>query len=172
MAFFEPNWTQVVNDLGPSLYKYFQARCGLGLADDLTQECLLLLYRKHQSNDYDATRGNLRMFAYGIAKFLVLESLRKQSVNKSDSDDHLKNIAADATLDETIGTSQNQRMIRKAIETLSPIQQECLYLMMDDELSMDQIASVCGIPTNTVKSHIHRAKTELKEILSPLMEDL
>ncbi len=172
MAFFEPDWTHVVNDLGPSLYKYFQARCGLRIADDLTQECLLLLYRKHQAKEFDPARGNLRMFAYGLAKNLVLESFRRDASRSQHTDDELSKLTSESSLDEGIAARQKQILIRNAISTLAPVQQECLYLMMDDELSMDQIATVCEIPTNTVKSHIHRAKTTLKEILSPLMENL
>lgn len=167
MISVEPNWNQVVSDLSPGLYKYFQSRVSKTLSDDLTQECLLRLYRKYTDGDFNASKGSLRMFAYGIARFVLLEALKTKNHEELESD----LISDDSSLESDLLKKQIAFNLRKGIQQLSPIQQECLCLMMDEQLSMEQIAIIAGIPINTVKSHIFRSKEQLKVHLSPMMED-
>jgi RNA polymerase sigma factor (sigma-70 family) len=163
----EPPCDQVVRDLGPSLFKYFQGRAGQIAADDLTQECLLRLFRKCRGGEWNESLGSLRMFAYGIARNVALEFQRIPVFSEQGLDQVLEPHSMEEAMDEKWA----QRRLRLAIQELAPIQQECIFLMMDEELSMEQIAGVVGVPVNTVKSHIHRAKLSLKEKLSPEVED-
>ncbi|HEY8271625.1 MAG TPA: sigma factor-like helix-turn-helix DNA-binding protein, partial [Pseudobdellovibrionaceae bacterium] len=55
--------------------------------------------------------------------------------------------------------------LRWAICRLKPIEQELILLMIDEEMSLDQMALALGLPVGTVKSHIHRAKDKLRQIM-------
>lgn len=54
-------------------------------------------------------------------------------------------------------------MVTKAIGLLSPDDAEIITLFYKVEQSLDEIAKILGLETNTVKVRLHRARTRLKE---------
>jgi DNA-directed RNA polymerase specialized sigma24 family protein len=68
------NWESIIIELGPRLYRHFCVRFSDEQADDLTQESLIRLVQKVESGAFDSSKGNLRMYAFGIAHFIALES--------------------------------------------------------------------------------------------------
>lgn len=72
------DWDALADDLGPRLYRYFVFR-GYGAdSGDLVQTVLLRLVEKVRDGSYDAGRGNVRQFAYGIAGHVAHEARRSQ----------------------------------------------------------------------------------------------
>ena len=55
------------------------------------------------------------------------------------------------------------RLIRDIIDSLSDIQRACVIGFYYNEQKQDEIAQELGIPVNTVKSHLNRAKAKIKE---------
>jgi RNA polymerase sigma-70 factor (ECF subfamily) len=55
--------------------------------------------------------------------------------------------------------------IRGALERLDPAHQEVLMLREYEQLSYDDIADALGVPVNTVRSRLFRARAELKALL-------
>ena len=55
------------------------------------------------------------------------------------------------------------------MEQLPPEQREVLQLRLDQELSLEEIGQITGLPEGTVKSRLHRARLALKEILAKVM---
>jgi RNA polymerase sigma-70 factor (ECF subfamily) len=60
--------------------------------------------------------------------------------------------------------------LNAAIDRLTGIQKTTVLLFYKDELSLEEISSVLEIPVNTVKSHLHRARNSLKQIITQNME--
>lgn len=60
---------------------------------------------------------------------------------------------------------QDQALLRRAIDDLSPVQKTVLLLFHQDELSLEEISAIAEMPLNTVKSHLFRARRTLKERL-------
>jgi RNA polymerase sigma-70 factor, ECF subfamily len=67
--------------------------------------------------------------------------------------------------DEMASGKQVERIVQRAILELEPSFRECLVLRDVEDLSYDDIASITGLPEGTVKSRIHRARAQLKEIV-------
>jgi RNA polymerase sigma-70 factor (ECF subfamily) len=57
--------------------------------------------------------------------------------------------------------------VRAAIAQLDEEHREILLLREYEELSYDEIAAVAGLPVNTVRSRLFRARLALKELLVP-----
>lgn len=161
----------MVQDLSPALYRYFGASFPLSLAEECVQETLIRLVQKIDNGDYDASRGSIRMYMYGIAHFVKLEAKRNHSnlflhghysefVHQDNSDLH-----------QNLEQKQNLEALRNAIQQLSEIQQEVLHLYLDEELTLEAIGTLLNLPSGTVKSHIFRAKENLKELLAKYMEE-
>jgi RNA polymerase sigma-70 factor (ECF subfamily) len=60
---------------------------------------------------------------------------------------------------------QVERIVQRAILELEPSFRECLVLRDVEDLSYEEIESITGLPAGTVKSRIHRARAQLKQIV-------
>jgi len=54
-------------------------------------------------------------------------------------------------------------MVNKAIAMLGPDDAEVITLFYKAEQTLDEIAQILGVETNTAKVRLHRARTRLKE---------
>lgn len=90
----------------------------------------------------------------------------KQYILLSEEDDTLEELAADEELipETLMQDREKQRLIRKIIDTeLTPIQRLCVIAYYYNEQKQSEIARELGIPENTVKTHLARAKARIKE---------
>ena len=62
-------------------------------------------------------------------------------------------------------TSEQQIDLATAIRGLPPIHRAVVHLFYREELSVEEIATVLGIPAGTVKSRLHHARDALKRLL-------
>lgn len=158
------NWDELVRDIGPRLYRYFCARFSSADAADLTQESLIRLVRKVQQGQFNTQKGSLAAYAFGIAYYVGLEF--KSSPFTLVEDKVLNDIPHDSMgADDRLIKAQDGVQARQALLQLPLRQQQTLALMIDEELTMEQIAQILGVPEGTVKSDIYRAKQSLREIL-------
>jgi RNA polymerase sigma-70 factor, ECF subfamily len=67
--------------------------------------------------------------------------------------------------DEMASGKQVERIVQEAIAELEPSFRECLILRDVEDLSYEDIVEITGLPEGTVKSRIHRARAQLKEIV-------
>lgn len=163
------NWSQVISDIGPRLYRYFCASFAPQQASDLTQETLIRLVTKYEHGAYDPAQGTLLMFAYGIARLVRLEAWKSLPTEDPSGDPRDFDHRSDPHAVDSPGLEAElqARRLRQAIETLGEPQKQIILLHIDQDLALQEIAAIVGIPLNTVKSHIHRAKDLLRKKLNP-----
>jgi RNA polymerase sigma-70 factor (ECF subfamily) len=75
------------------------------------------------------------------------------------------NVGQIARPDEMMAGKQVERIVQQAILELEPSFRECLVLRDVEDLSYEEIGAITGLPEGTVKSRIHRARAQLKEIV-------
>lgn len=155
------DWNTIVDDLGPRLFRYFRVRFTHEESSDKVQETLIRLVQKTNEGHFDPRLGNIRMFAYGIAHFVALEGR-----TLSNSLALTEELSIDDSLEQKYIDKQNQEKMRRALAQLSPVQVQIISLMIDEELSLHDIAVLMNMPLGTIKSHIYRAKEELRNILN------
>ena len=63
-------------------------------------------------------------------------------------------------------TTEQQIDLTTAIRELPPIHRAVVHLFYCEELSVEEVASVLGIPAGTVKSRLHHARDALKRQLT------
>ncbi len=56
--------------------------------------------------------------------------------------------------------------VQTALARLSPMHREVIVLREFEKLSYEEIADMLGVPQGTVESRLHRARAELKQLLS------
>ncbi len=75
------------------------------------------------------------------------------------------NVADVPRPDEMLAGRQVEVIVQRAIASLEPSFRECLVLRDVEELSYEDIGEITGLPPGTVKSRIHRARSQLKELV-------
>jgi RNA polymerase sigma-70 factor (ECF subfamily) len=110
------------------------------------------------------TLGDPKLLApwlYRIARNKAI-SLRRLHVPEQIADDH------DVPSDDDTGTRtslDNVDAVHAALDELPVHHREVLTLHFLQDLSVDQVAELLGIPTGTVKSRLFHAKRALKAVL-------
>lgn len=66
---------------------------------------------------------------------------------------------------------EKRRLIREIIDGLSDMQRLCVIAYYYQERRQEEIAEELGIPVNTVKSHLNRAKAKIKQEILALEKE-
>jgi RNA polymerase sigma-70 factor (ECF subfamily) len=66
---------------------------------------------------------------------------------------------------ETLVRAEERRRLREAVRRLPGIERSILLLFHQDEQTLEEIGTMLGLPVNTVKSHLFRARRKLKDLL-------
>lgn len=139
--------------------------------DDLAQEVFLRLYRGLRSFRGDA---RLETYLYRIVVNVANDALRRRSagqqrnVSLSDEDANWENrlVHRDSNAEQALQQKQFAAGVDRALGHLSPHERTVLVLYHQEEQSYEQIATVLGIPVNTVRTHLHRGRARLRELLA------
>ncbi|MDX6694318.1 MAG: polymerase sigma-70 factor, subfamily [Blastocatellia bacterium] len=141
------------------------------IAEDVTQEVFMVLMR--DSHGYDATRGSLAAYLYGIARNQVLRCLDRNRpfVPMADGEADDKACAIEERLvaqDDPLGElARNETIaaVRRAILALPSHYREVVVLCDLHEMSYNEAAEALSCAVGTVRSRLHRARALLVERL-------
>ncbi|MFO0924129.1 MAG: sigma-70 family RNA polymerase sigma factor [Pirellulales bacterium] len=136
-------------------------------AEDLTQECLTLGFRKLRSFE---GRSSMYTWLHRIAMNLAISHRRKHrretSMSRTSMEVAEPSLARDdEPIEDQIDRADEQLLVRKAIQRLDQQQQSVLVLRDVQGMDYSEIAEVLEIPIGTVRSRLHRARLELKGVL-------
>jgi RNA polymerase sigma-70 factor (ECF subfamily) len=164
------DWTKFVKDDAPRIYRYFSARFSFEAADDLTQEVLIRLVGKVDKGHFNLYKGTLIQYAFGVAHFVAKENRkRKLNLSKEVYQEMFQGEEWESQgpiQDESVIKSEDIKRLRLGISQLSEMEQDILTLLIDKDISLEEISQIVDLPLNTVKSHIHRSKIKLKTYLN------
>lgn len=167
-------------DLYNETYKYLHT-CVIHIvkdedvAQDMLQDTYVEIYKNIGQIKDDAgflgwasTIANRKCFAYLKKNKDVLAD--EQTDDEGNSIDYFENIADDeAFIPENIFDNiEKINIIRGIIDELTDVQRACVIGYYYNEQKQDQIADELGIPVNTVKSHLNRAKSKIKEAVGDI----
>ena len=142
-----------ISKLGPPLYRFYLARFDRQTAEDLVQE---VFTRLAGTSRFASESGSFEAFAWGIALNLQKETRRKKLKAPELGEDYESHQAA---------PEDDYRDLRLAVGRLEPPEIDVMQLVLAD-LSINEIGEYLGMPAGTVKSHIHRAKENLRTLLT------
>jgi RNA polymerase sigma-70 factor, ECF subfamily len=147
------------------VYSYL-VRCGVDEAarDDLFQEVFTSIHRAAAS--YQPERP-VKPWVFTIVANIVRGHYRKS---------RLREAAAAATDPEPIDSAPDSHQLVEARETAAWIehaiaalpfsQREVVVLCCIEQLPQDDVAATLGVPVNTVKTHLRRARSALAQALA------
>lgn len=146
-------------------------------AEDLAQEAFLRLHRSLP--DF---RGDSRVstWLYRTTTRLAIDHLRRERIKRrlfffradNESADPVE-LAKDPSGDpgRSFQTREAMQSLRRSLARLSPRQQVIFTLRHYEGLPLKEIAEHLGLETGTVKAHLHRAVSQLRQDLEAYRED-
>ncbi|HUO51678.1 MAG TPA: sigma-70 family RNA polymerase sigma factor [Gemmatimonadaceae bacterium] len=149
-------------------------------SEDLAQETFIKVL-----NHIDRYRPEFKFssWLFKIANNLTIDHLRKRQLKtiSIDGSPHAATAAeveastfdVEARGESALDELQSRELggaIEKAIARLRPEYRACILLRHVEDRSYEEIAATLDLPLGTVKTYIHRARHELREMLEGLRE--
>lgn len=137
------------------------------VAEDVVGETMIAIWRG--AGTFSGT-SRLSTWIFGIARHKSLDALRRAGRRQREVDlDGAADLpsSCDSPL-EGVHRKQVESLTKRALAMLSREHQEILRLVFYEELPYDEISTMLGIPSNTVKTRVFYAKQHLKRALDRL----
>lgn len=148
-------FTELFQRYAQRLYGFFRRRLAHPTrAEELTQDVFVAVLKG--ATRYEP-RALFRTYLYSIAVRMLTAERRKAGREVAD--------AAQGADPVQPAQAETAAWVRDAVERLEATEREILLLREYEELSYEEMAQVLGIPVNTVRSRLFRARMALRELL-------
>jgi len=141
-------------------------------AEEIAQDVFMTLMRDPKK--YDASRGALGAFLYGVARNRVMKHLerlpREIAFEEKNEDGTGPGIVLQdsATPAEWLEKRERMSQVRAAVQELPLEFREAVVLCELEEMSYEEAAQMAGCPIGTIRSRLHRGKALLMAKLEML----
>jgi RNA polymerase sigma-70 factor (ECF subfamily) len=132
-------------------------------SEEVTQEVLLELWRN--ASKFDAGRGSAMAWVMMLAHRRAVDRVR--SVQK-ESERERRTASAEIPYDEVIEAVESnfeRERVRRCLKSLTGLQRESVTLAYYSGYTYDQVASLLGVPTGTIKTRMRDALIRLRDCL-------
>jgi RNA polymerase sigma-70 factor, ECF subfamily len=136
---------------------------GDGLAEDLTQDVMLTVWRK--ADTYDPAKAGVGTWIYTIARNLRIDALRRDRRPALDPGDPLLTPDPEPLPDRQVETNREEEQVRSALRELPEEQARVITMAFYDGKSHGEIAAELALPLGTVKSRLRLAFRRVRGIL-------
>lgn len=142
-----------------SVRRYFlhQTLGDVPLSDDLAQETFIKAYT-HIATFKNISNFSTWLFRIAYNVFFDYIRTRKETSGLEDWETD----ASCQTEPKNLGTKMD---IYQGLARLKEVERTCITLHFMEDLSIDKISAITGLPTGTVKSHLSRGKEKLANFL-------
>ena len=156
-----------------ALYRFALRMTGSAwAAEEIVQDVFMTLMRDPRK--YDATRGTLGGFLYGVARNRVMKHLgrlpREVSLEEKNDDGTGHGIVLQDASTPATQAEKHERadQVRSAVLDLPAEFREAVVLCELEEMSYEEAAQVAGCPIGTIRSRLHRGRALLMARLEML----
>jgi len=128
------------------------------IAEEVTQEVFLFLVQR--GRDFDAERGTLAGYLFGVARNFVRRALERsypENVLGTPAEDEAASLMVESDPSEGIARRQTSRAVWKAVLSLPQHYREVVVLCDLHELSYADAAQALNCAIGTIRSRLHRA---------------
>jgi RNA polymerase sigma-70 factor, ECF subfamily len=134
------------------------------LAEDVLQTVMLAVW-----NQAAGFRGEsrVRTWLFAIARRQASKAQRHPPDDPLPLDETGAQAQTDGDPRSALERALQREELESALAQLPAIQQEALELVFYRGLTINEAATHLGIPANTVKSRLHRARANLRKLLEP-----
>jgi RNA polymerase sigma-70 factor (ECF subfamily) len=127
-------------------------------AEELLQETWLKLFKSlNQIQD----PHTLPAYLYKTARHAAISRMRRRDFEKESYSEDIHH----ETVYNEIATFDDAEQVHHALDQLPLPQREAITLYFLQDLTLEEISQVLGVPLGTVKSRLHYAKLAIRKIL-------
>lgn len=161
-----PSWDEIVTEHSARVYRLAYRLTGNRHdAEDLTQDVFIRVFRS--LDRYEP--GNFGGWIHRITTNLFLDRVRRSARIRMDgfsdgAEDRI--VSSSAAPHETVDDAAFDSDIEAALATIPEDFRVAVVLCDVEGLSYEEIADVLGVKIGTVRSRIHRGRTQLRAALS------
>jgi len=128
--------------------------------EDVLQDVLLAIHTRRES--YDASRQPMTAWVYAIARYKVIDHLRREGLRAHVPLDGMDDLFAADTAD----AGDTQRDVDALVARLPEQQRRAMRLVKLDELSVREAAAETGLSETAVKVNVHRGIKNLMRLVA------
>jgi RNA polymerase sigma-70 factor (ECF subfamily) len=152
------------------LFRYLVYLAGnRALAEDLFQETWLRVLER--GRQYDG-KSPFQTWLFAIARHLLIDTLRRKSpasldalLDPEEGAGFFEPPATDPSAYELLAGREQAAYVAAAVAGVPAVYREVLMLRFQEDLRLEEIAAVVGVPLGTVKSRLYRGLSALKQRL-------
>ncbi|MCY4401101.1 MAG: sigma-70 family RNA polymerase sigma factor [Candidatus Poribacteria bacterium] len=146
------------------------------IAEDITQDTFLQVHQKLETLE-DPRQFTRWLYAI-VDRFCIAwyrknrlrpESMEEIHISKIETDTYSRYIASEYA---KVTTDAQRDLVKKLLAKLKERDKEIITLHYFDEMTSAEISAYLGIPENTTKSRLHRARQQLKKYGFMVQEEL
>jgi RNA polymerase sigma-70 factor (ECF subfamily) len=158
-------FTRLFDRFAPRIETYLR-RLGAeqALAEDLTQEVMLVLWQRARL--YDPTRATASTWIFTIARNRFTDSVRRRP-SEVEADVYAIGMEADDDTERSFYLTQLERHLRRAVASLPSEQKELIEQGYFRDKTQAALADAFDLPLGTVKSRQRLALDKLRRHLDP-----
>jgi RNA polymerase sigma-70 factor, ECF subfamily len=171
----EDSFTLLYHRHQAALYRFALRMTGNAwAAEEVVQDVFMTLMREPRK--YDATRGPVGAYLYGIARNRVMKHLERQPREVSLEARNGNGVrASDAAVNgftpvQWAEQQERSERVRAAVLELPAEFREVVVLCELEELSYEEAARLSGCPIGTIRSRLHRGRALLMAKLEMLRD--
>lgn len=166
-------WRQLIKQFSPIAYRVAVRFFGFGPeAEDAAQETFMRVHRSFHT--FDPSRP-LKPWISRIAYNVCLKRLGKAGRAITDTTDpqDFARFQDQRSIDPEGSTQSVEagRLVVTAMQQLPAQDRVLLDLHYREGLALAEVSEATGMPVNTIKTRMHRARTKLRAILAPKLRE-
>lgn len=165
-----PSWGELVAEHADSVYRLaFRLSGNQHDAEDLTQETFMRVFRSLKNYQ----PGTFEGWLHRITTNLFLDMVRHRGKIRMEAlpEDYERVPGTDMTPEQAYTVANLDPALQEALDELSPDFRVAVILCDVVGLSYDEIAETLGVKMGTVRSRIHRGRTQLRASLEMAAQD-
>lgn len=132
------------------------------LAEEVAQDALLVMWWNPER--FDPSKGSLKSFVMGVARFKAIDVVRREQKRRSKESLLVESAAFFETAPADRGVTEGMAL-RRALLKLSEPQREAIFFAYYGGLTYRQVAEVLDVPEGTVKARLRDGLTKLRAVL-------
>ncbi|MCF7826642.1 MAG: RNA polymerase sigma factor [Candidatus Marinimicrobia bacterium] len=170
----DSTFRDIVRNHSARIYNLALMKCNqVTLAEDICQVTFIRVYKGlHAFRD----ESQIGTWIYRIALNVCHSMIKKESQISSnmvllEDRPDLEPVELDGDVQDIFIRDTRKEQVRAAISALPTMQSDAITLYYLKEFQYSEVAEILDIPINTVKSHIRRAKTNLRKLLMEVHDE-